>query len=48
MTSRRPGTFGTSSWGAEIVAWVGHRYERIEAVASSGTTIGFSVWRLRG
>jgi hypothetical protein len=42
------GTFGTSSWGAEIVAWVERRYDRIDAVAPSGATIGFSVWRRRG
>jgi hypothetical protein len=41
------GNFGSPRWGAEIVAWVRRRYEPVSAVPSSGTTIGFSLWRRR-
>jgi 4-amino-4-deoxy-L-arabinose transferase-like glycosyltransferase len=41
------GAFGSRQWGAEIVAWVERRYERVSAVPSSGTTIGFALWHRR-
>ena len=41
------GTFGSPEWGRELVDWVARRYERIESVPSTPTSIGFSMWRLR-
>jgi hypothetical protein len=41
------GDFGSRTWGAEIVAWVERRYERVGSVPLSGTSIGFSLWRRR-
>lgn len=41
------GTFGSPDWGGDFAAWVERRYERIETVPSTATTVGFSMWRLR-
>jgi hypothetical protein len=41
------GNFGSPRWGAEIVTWVRRRYEPVGSPPSSGTTIGFSLWRRR-
>ena len=40
-------TFGSPGWGSELAQWVARRYEQMEAIPTTPTTVGFSIWRRR-